>query len=147
MGAVGEVTGAPSNWRHLIDFVADIDPTAALRFLLNVDYRTEDNVAADHSEVVFGGNLVARYNFSDAFNGAIRGEYYHDEHGDTLGTGTKTDIEDFTLSLNYGIGNHLAFMFDNRLDLANNAIFPEKTPNTFTKTQFISTLGIIASTK
>jgi hypothetical protein len=97
---------------------------------------------------------------SDAFNVALRGEVYHDEHGDTLGVAGITSpnhvnpiavesitAEDFTLTLNYGIGTHLAFMFDNRLDVANQSLFPENTLNTFSSTQFTTTLGVIASTK
>ena len=137
--------------------MADYDPTAALRFLLNFDFRAEDNVVpGNHSESVAGANLVIRYNFSDAFNAAIRGEYYFDKHGDTLGVGgpvdasgapTKTEIYDGTLTLTYGIGTHLAFMLDNRIDASNNPIFSDKTAGNFGKTQFTSVLGVIASTK
>jgi hypothetical protein len=140
-----DVPDANDHWRHMIDFVADINPTAALRFLLNFDYRTESNVGA-HTESVYGGNLVVRYNFTDAFNAALRGEFYHDEHGDTLGTGQSTDIEDGTLTLTYGIGTHLAFMLDNRLDIANNPIFQTGATGT-AKTQYTAELGVIASTK
>jgi len=146
MGA--NVADANSNWRHMIDVVADINPTKDLRFLFNFDYRTESGLATmgggTHDASVYGGNLVVRYNLSDAFNAALRGEYLHDEHGDVLAQG---NLEDFTLSLNYGIGNHLAFMFDNRLDIADNAIFAENTPGATMKSQFTTTLGIIASTK
>ncbi|HEV3191635.1 MAG TPA: outer membrane beta-barrel protein, partial [Polyangiaceae bacterium] len=147
MGA--DVPDANSNWRHMIDVVADINPTKDLRFLFNFDYRTESGlttmgVMGTHNASVYGGNLVARYNFSDAFNAAVRGEYLHDEHGDVLAQG---NLEDFTLSLNYAIGTHLAFMFDNRLDIAENAIFAENTPGATMKSQFTTTLGVIASTK
>jgi hypothetical protein len=154
MNPVVDVPNANDHWRHMIDFVADIDPTKELRFLLNFDWRTEDSVvggAMGHAAVVYGGNLVVRYAFSDAFSAAIRGEWYHDEHGDTLGTGSKTDIEDGTLTLMYGIGNHLAFMLDGRMDFAqndvlNNKIFQQNT-NGVTDNQFTATLGVIASTK
>ena len=151
MAPVVDVPNANDHWRHLVDFVADINPTKELRFLFNADYRTEDTVTANHSAVVYGGNLVVRYTFSDAFSAAIRGEWYHDEHGDTLGTGSKTDIEDGTITLMYGIGNHLAFMLDGRMDFAqndvlNNKIF-QQNANGATDNQFTATLGVIASTK
>jgi hypothetical protein len=144
-------TDSNKNWRHMVDFVADINPTKDLRFLLNFDYRTESalpdpGAMTTHTESVYGANLVIRYNFSDAFYGSLRGEYYHDEHGDTLGTGQSTNIEDGTLTLNYAIGNHLALMFDAfRFDIADNPYFA--TSSNPSKTQFTSTLGIIASTK
>jgi len=150
LALAGNVPDANSHWRHMVDFVADINPTKELRFLLNADYRAEDSLpdamGGTHNESVYGANLVARYAFSDAFSAALRGEYYHDEHGDTLGTGTSTDIEDGTLTLIYGVGNHLAFMLDGRMDFANNKIF-QKNASDVTDNQFTATLGIIASTK
>jgi len=139
------------NWRHLVDLVIDFNPTKDLRFLFNANWRAEDNVVAGpmgHSAVAYGGNLVVRYNFTDAFYGSLRGDFFHDEHGDLLGTGTKTDAFDGTLTLAYGIGNHLALMLDNRLDVFDNPYFYQgsDTTNT-TKTQFTTTLGVIASTK
>jgi hypothetical protein len=130
--------------------VADYDPSAALRFLLNFDWRTEDNIyrtemgAAPHSEVAWGVNLVARYNFSDAFNAALRGEYFSDKHADLIGTTSDFDAD---LTLTYGIGTHLALMLDDRLDVANDAIFAGNSDGSTTKTQFTTTLGVIASTK
>jgi hypothetical protein len=139
--------GTPSNWRHMIDFVADINPTKELRFLFNFDYRTESNMpdvgaTTTHTESVVGGNLVIRYAFTDAFYASLRGEYYHDEHTDTVPT---KNVEDGTLTLAYGVGNHLALMLDNRLDIADDSIFA--TTSTTSKTQFTTTLGVIASTK
>jgi hypothetical protein len=152
----GDVPEANDHWRHIIDFVADINPTSSFRALLNFDYRAESSLAnvgatGTHDESVIGGNLVLKYAFSDAFSAAIRGEYYHDEHGDTLATGAKTDVVDGTLSLVYGVGNHLAFMLDGRYDSAsvdgNSAgIFP-KNASDVTTGQFTAVLGVIASTK
>jgi hypothetical protein len=148
----GDVPDANSHWRHMLDFVADINPTSELRFLLNADYRTESGMGG-HDASVYGGNLVIRYAVSDAFSAALRGEYYHDEHGDTLGTGTKTDVEDGTLSLMYGVGTHLAFMLDGRYDHDSTPDAPnaqgifQKNTNALTDNQFTLTLGVIASTK
>jgi hypothetical protein len=152
MGALpaagNKIVGAPSDWRHLVDVVVDYDPTAALRFLANFDWRTEDNVVPAgpnaHSAVDWGINLVARYNFSDAFNAALRGEYFSDKHGDLIGTTSDFDAD---LTLTYGIGTHLAFMLDDRIDVANDAIFAGNSDGSTTKTQFTTTLGVIASTK
>ena len=151
--ALNSVPDANDHWRHMVDFVADINPTKELRFLLNVDYRTEAGMpdggmaTTVHAESVYGGNLVIRYAFSDAFYASLRGEYFHDEHGDTLGTGATQDIEDGTLTLAYGIGNHLALMLDNRFDNANTALFQTSEHPGNEKTQFTTTLGVIASTK
>jgi hypothetical protein len=151
-------TGGSSRWRHLVDFVADINPTSSLRFLANFDYRTESNPSvlgvAQPDTSGYGANLVIKYAFSDAFSAALRGEYLHDDHGGIIFAGAgqdKTDFEDGTLTLMYGVGNHLAFMLDGRYDTASmngagNGIFL-KNLNEPTNGQFTTTLGIIASTK
>ena len=88
----------------------------------------------------------ARYAVTDAFSAAIRGEIVKDKNGDFLGTGTATTMESGTLTLAYAFGSHLAFMLDGRIDAADSAVFPQNTSDT-SKTQFTTTLGIIASTK
>jgi hypothetical protein len=153
----GSPTMMPGNadtdgrWRHMVDLVVDFNPTKELRFLLNGDYRTEDKIAADHSEVVYGANLVARYAFSDAFYASVRGDFVHDEHGDIFGTGEKTDGVDGTLTLSYGIGTHLALMLDNRIDSFSRdsgaPVFYKGSGSDTSKTQFTTVLGVIASTK
>jgi hypothetical protein len=143
-----------ANWRHLADLVMDINPTKDLRFLLNGDYRVEDNIpGAGHSAIVYGANLVIRYAFSDAFYASVRGEYFHDEHGDIITTPfvtpQKADVGDGTLTLTYGIGTHLALMLDAiRFDVFDNPYFYKNADLTnTTKTQFTTTLGVIGSTK
>ncbi len=168
-GDVPDANGL-SNWRHMVDFVADINPTKELRFLLNADWRSEDNMPVTtampfaHHAVGYGANLVARYSFSDAFYGSLRGEFFHDEHGDLLGVApfvlpatppatppSSVNIEDVTLTLAYGIGNHLALMLDNRLDVADSPYFLSGSgaggASALGKSQFTTTLGVIASTK
>jgi hypothetical protein len=141
-----------------VDFVADLNPTKQLRFLLNGDYRTLA-VTNNLTESLYGVNLVVRYQVSDPFAIAVRGEYVHDDKGLILGTPSaampdKTDMEDGTLSLNYSVGSHLAFMFDARYDTGSWANAPggyqgffQKNANDATNGQFTATLGVIASTK
>ena len=154
-GATGSAD-ANNHWRSLVDFVADINPTSSLRFLANFDYRTETQPAGAPDISGFGMNLVIKYAFSDAFSAAIRGEYLDDDKGTIFGAapGNKTSVEDGTLTLMYGVGNHLAFMLDGRYDTASidnsppgfKGIFPKDTGDTASG-QFTATLGIIASTK
>jgi hypothetical protein len=153
-GTTGGITDVPdandiSNWRHLVDFVADIDPTKELRFLVNADYLTED--LGVHHRSVYGANLAIGYQASDAFHATLRGEYFHDEHGDSLGVtppGTDSvNVEDVTLTLQYTIASHLALMLDNRIDIADNPYFVKGALSDTSKNQFTTTLGVIASTK
>jgi hypothetical protein len=152
MTTVGDVPNANDHWRHMADLVVDFNPTKQLRFLLNGDYRVE-TIAGSTDETVYGANLVIKYQVNDPFSVALRGEYFHDENGLVLGTGTKTDFEDGTLSLNYAFASHLAFMMDARYDTASTpnvsgspGIF-QKNATDLTNGQFTATLGVIASTK
>jgi hypothetical protein len=153
---VTDVANANANMRQLVDFVADINPTKQLRFLLNGDYGKEDNVPgavtpavagpATHTAVWYGVNLAIRYAFTDAFYGTLRGEVFKDMHGDRLLTGTEDTLSSGVLTLAYSVGSHLAFMLDNRIDVADNSIFQQGSAGS-AKSQFTTTLGVIASTK
>ena len=139
--------GADANWRHLVDFVADINPSSALRFLVNADYDTE-KLAPGVAAVWYGVNLAIRYQVADPFSIVLRGEYWGDRHGNVVAHGPGHDstvIESGTLTLNGVIASHYTLMLDNRIDAANADIFA--TTHGVAKTQFTSTLGIIASTK
>jgi hypothetical protein len=143
------VPGADSHWRHLVDLVADFNPTSAWRFLLNADYDTEKDFAPGHSAIWYGANLAIRWVAADPFQVTVRGEILHDEHGDIVGINptsgkTSADVESLTLTLQYVIATHYSLMLDNRVDIANSSIF--ETTNTNDKTQFTSTLGVIAHT-
>jgi hypothetical protein len=144
---------ANSNWRHLADLVVDFNPTKQLRFLLNGDFDTEAKVGADqHTATWYGANLAIRYQVSDPFAITLRGEYFHDEKGDIVPpadttTSGKTNIESGTLTLMYVIASHLSLMFDNRIDIADTQLFQTDVHPNNSKTQFTTTLGVIASTK
>ncbi len=147
-----DVPDANSHWRHLIDFVADINPTKELRFLVNGDYDTED--FGGFNESWYGANIAIRYLVADPFQITLRGEYFHDEHGDIVAlpatgpaAGPAVNVESATLTLQYVIASHFTLMLDNRIDVADQTLFASSTPGNFEKSQFTTTLGVIASTK
>jgi hypothetical protein len=151
----GGTEGADSNWRHLIDVVFDINPTSALRFLVNGDFDTEKiptvGAAAGHTATWYGANLAIRYVVADPFQITLRGEVFHDDHGDIVSfanplapAGKAATLESGTLTLSYVIASHYMLMLDNRIDIADSNDFA--TSSTPSKTQFISTLGVIAKT-
>jgi Putative beta-barrel porin-2, OmpL-like. bbp2 len=158
-GAPVDIPNADDHWRHLVDLVVDFNPTKQWRFLLNGDFDTEANLSdgptatTTHTATWYGANLAVRYQVSDPFQITLRGEYFHDEKGDIVPPFTdassagKTNIESGTLTLGYTIASHLAIMFDNRIDIADSSIFQTGVHPNNAKTQFTSTLGVIASTK
>jgi hypothetical protein len=145
-----DVADANSHWRHLVDFVADINPTKELRFLINGDYDTEDYGPAGTASW-YGANLAIRYIIADPFQATLRGEFFSDKHGTIVpsasGGTNSTTIESGTLTLSYVIASHYMLMLDNRIDAADTAIFAKGPTETPSKTQFTTTLGVIASTK
>lgn len=146
------VVGALSNWRHLVDFVADINPSSSLRFLLNADYDMEPfpnpmGGGNDHA-IWYGVNLAIHVVVADPFALTLRGEYFGDSHGNIVAPvdgKTSSSVESGTLTLSYVIASHFTLMLDNRVDVANSAIFD--TTHGTSKTQVTSTLGVVASTK
>jgi hypothetical protein len=154
----GHVPNANDHWRHLVDLVLDINPTKQLRFLVNGDYDTEEKVGAnaDHAAIWYGANLAIRYQVTDPFAVTLRGEVFHDEHGDivvpgpdsTSGSSPKgSTLESGSLTLMYVIASHLSLMFDNRIDIADSSIFQTDVHLNNAKTQFTTTLGVIVATK
>jgi hypothetical protein len=143
----GPVAGADSSWRHLVDVVADINPTSNFRILGNFDYDTEQ--FGDHNAVWWGINGAVHYSVAD-FGITGRYEYWSDKHGDIVTANpasgfTGTIVNSGTLTLSYLIASHFLLMLDNRIDVADSKIFA--TTHDVSKSQFTSTLGVIASTK
>ncbi len=141
--------GADSRLRHLVDIVADMKVTPELRVVVNGDFVTQTIVdsatGADKSVAWFGAALLARYAFSDVWAAAVRGELLRDKDGQisapnvnplTLYTGT--------LTLEAAPHKNLILRLDNRLDAADEAVF--STIHSTSKTQFTTTLGIVAKT-
>ncbi|HZU82073.1 MAG TPA: porin [Polyangiaceae bacterium] len=154
--AVGMVPSpdANGNWRHLADAVIDFNPSKEWRFLINGDFDTENNFAGQQglNETWYGANLAIRYQVSDPFQITLRGEYFHDEKGQIVGPGPDAsspavNVESGTLTLGYTIASHLYLMLDNRIDIADSQIFATSEHLNNAKSQFTTTLGVIAATK
>ncbi len=160
----GSIPDADSHWREIGDLVVDFNPTSALSFALNADIDHEDKYAGlTLDETWWGVNLGIKYVVADPFAIALRGEIFGDNNSQIL-TGPvattasslpSTTVESVTLTLSDVVASHLTLMLDNRVDIANNAIFAGKTVNdvgdpasvSFSKTQWTTTLGAIIATK
>ncbi len=142
--------GADSRWRHLVDVVADLNPTSELHVVANGDYVTQtvaDPVTgADKTVSWFGASLLGHYALTDVWGVGLRGEYIRDKDGQisapnalpvTLMTGTVT--------VDAAVSKNLLIRLDNRGDFADEAVFFAGRGNAV-KNQFTSTLGIVAKT-
>lgn len=131
------------DWRHFFDFIFVYSPWDKLKFNLNYDHGTEENVGHWH-----GVALIVQYFFTDAFDIALRGEYFKDSGSRTLididafdsdGDGEldtnvgfdTVEAKEFTLTLNYKIRNNLYVRPEVRYDWTNSnqEIFSGGTPS------------------
>jgi hypothetical protein len=152
----GACPGADSHWREIVDLVIDYNPTSALSFALNGDFDTEKDFGGNGtlSETWWGVNLGIKYVVADPFAVALRGEVFGDNHGGIVPintasnpTATKSMVESGTLTLSYIAASKLTLMLDNRVDIANTAIFPTLSGTNINKWVLTSTLGAIIATK
>ena len=143
-----EVSGANSRLRHLADAVIDATPIEHLRLLFNADYGTEK--LPTQTVKWYGANLVVAYAFSPIVAAAVRGEYYADPDGFTLGTGAKSKMIDGTVTLSVTPTKNLLLKLDLRMDRVDvdgvpNGIFLKGSSDT-SRSQLTSTLGVVATT-
>ncbi len=76
--------------RSLVDLVATIKPVKPLSFILNYDYGQEDHSASSGGTAVWSGVAgIAKYDFTETYSLAIRGEYFDDRDGVRTGTAQK----------------------------------------------------------
>lgn len=152
MGAPGgsaavPVDGANSRLRQLIDAVIDINPTKDLRFLLNADYSSESvGVGAANTTVSwFGANLGIRYAFTDNFALAGRGGILLDRDGVVTASAKDTKVFDGTLTVAVTPTPNFLLKLDGRVDVADGELY-QKSDADRSKTQFTTTLGVVATT-
>jgi hypothetical protein len=147
-GGTGRNIGADGRVRHLIDVVADIKPTKDFRVVVNGDYVTQAAAnpvgPKDISQSWFGAAILARYAFTEMFAAAVRGEYIADKDGFITATGSEISLLTGTLTLEAAPHKMLLIRLDNRIDSADQEVF--RTLNGSSKSQFTTTLGVVAKT-
>jgi hypothetical protein len=140
--------GANSRFRHLVDLVADVNPTKALHVVLNGDYVTQAAAnptgPEDISQSWYGAALLARYQLTEMFAAAVRGEYVKDKDGFITASGVDTTLLTGTLTLEAAPHKNLLIRLDNRIDSSDQESFT--TLHGTAKSQFTTTLGVVAKT-
>jgi hypothetical protein len=155
-------------WRHLFDLVLTLQPTERLTLILNGDYAVEGvrdpNAAAAETNVTtnrwYGGALLGRYQLSEVWAVALRGELLKDPQGramnatvngqpvtqDTVATGTLTIDARPTDNLIFRLENRGDFVSGTKLGNADdNEIFRAKARDMKDKL-FTTTLGVVVTT-
>jgi hypothetical protein len=157
--------------RHLVDLIVGITPSKSFSMLLNFDYGLEntrqDDLDLTSADATASGDVVlpgfsaqsfwglaamGRLQINDEWAGALRGELFSDPDGRVTNDGdlyvfSQPDLMLYsgTLTIEVTPAEGLLLRLDNRLDAANEEVFPSKV-RTYGSTQFTSTLGVVVST-
>ncbi len=153
----------PSNnerFRHLVDLVAKVAPSKAVSVTLNADWGTESVLTDPVTHATkrmswYGAMLATRCALTDELAVALRGEAYADPQGYTFagfkpapnadGTYPNYLFETGTLTLEALPTPNLVLRLDNRIDVANEALFAARARD-LEKTQVTTTLGVVVKT-
>ena len=133
--------------RHLVDVVLDASPTKELRLIFNADYGHDTLTAGAGTTRVdwYGGNLAARYAFTDELSLAARGGVFWDPEGAMTATGVFTRIVDTTLTFGVAPTPNFLLRLEGRADVANEPFFVRGATGT-AKVQGTTILGVVVTT-
>jgi hypothetical protein len=130
--------------RFLSDTVITVKPMKNLTFVVNPDYATQSNAAPDGGDAVWYGVAgYVKYDFSDLFSAAVRGEYFNDKDG--VRTGTPQKAREITLTPEFRIMKNLIVRPEYRHDWSDRQVFDQSTaggPGT-KKSQDTLALGVM----
>lgn len=124
-----EQDGLDGNWRHVFDIVFSIvpfpDALPGLGLSGALDHGTESRAAPDGGRARWNAiEGVLRYDFSDRFYLALRGEWFKDNDGTR--TGEEQSLKEVTLTPTFLIGEHLAIRPELRIDWSNRDVFEKR---------------------
>lgn len=131
------------NLRHIFDVQINFAPIEPLNFHLNLGYAFEDN-ALDGTRTAQWGGVTGwvRYRVNEAFEPALRVEWFRDD--DSFATGVAQSLVGVTLTLNYKIGiknfANILIRPEYRVDISNEPFYTRNDTFRSEKTQH--TLGI-----
>jgi hypothetical protein len=127
------------NNRFIFDWVGTIKPIKNLSIILNTDYGVEkkDPNAGGKDSLWVGVAGIVKYDFSDLFSLAVRGEFFNDQDG--ARTGTPQTLREFTLTPEFRVAKGLIVRPEFRYDISDQASFN----NGKDKSQFTLALGVM----
>ncbi len=152
-----------SNERFLFDWVATFNATDKLTFVLNTDYATEQGVSTALGTVNtkwYGVAGYAKYQFTNIFAVALRGEWFKDPDGarttyttlpdaSVLPTGIGQTLKEITLTPEFKVAKNLIVRPEYRHDWSDKNSFgaigsaPVALPSGHDKTQDTIAVGVM----
>ncbi len=123
-----EQTGNTSNSRALLDLVATIKPSKPLSIILNYDNAREKmgTGAPDAKWNGFAG--IVKYDFTETYSLAVRGEAFHDQAG--VRTGTAQRLTEVTVTPEIRLASGLILRPEYRHDSSDKRSFEDNTKKT-----------------
>jgi hypothetical protein len=134
-----EQTDNSSNMRTLVDLVATIKPTKQLTIILNYDDGKEEKVVAGADAKWSGLSGIVKYDLTDKYTVALRGETFDDKDG--FRTGTVQKLKEMTLTFDAKLDGGLILRPEYRHDSSDKQSFDNGTK----KTQDTIALGVMYS--
>jgi hypothetical protein len=128
-----------SNVRTLVDVVATIKPIKKLAIILNYDDGKEEKAVAGADAKWSGLSGIVKYDISDKYAVAVRGEYFKDTDG--YRTGTVQKLKEATLTFDAKLDGGLILRPEYRHDISDQESFDNGTK----KTQDTIALGLMYS--
>jgi len=97
---------------------------------------------SDDYNTWYGGAGILQYSFNDNWAMAIRGEYYTDEHGVIISTGTPNGFKTsgFSFNIDHNMGKHLKWRTEYRIFNSEDEIFVKD--NEFIKNNSAITISL-----
>lgn len=121
-----EKTNNTGDNRSLLDLIATITPIKPLSFILNYDNGQEQHLSATGGTAQWSGvSAIAKYDFSDTYSLALRGEYFDDKDG--VRTLTAQKLTEVTLTPTIKLNGGLVLMPEYRHDSSDKQSFDNKT--------------------
>lgn len=134
-GTTGAEQAGDGSKRNLTDVVITYNtPWKPLTLMYNFDYANESDLVSQtasgldgNSANWFGHAGYARIDINDQWSISGRGEYFNDEDGFRVVSGTPNDYWEWTGTLEYRPWKNLITRLEYRYDGADHSVFPDKS--------------------
>jgi hypothetical protein len=128
--------------RFLADLVATVKPLKNLTVVVNGDYAKQNNDAPDGDDAKWYGIAgYVKYDFSDLFSAAIRGEYFKDDDG--VRTGVEQEVKEITITPEFRVAKNLIIRPEYRHDWSDKEVFPSGDGSLDRESQDTIALGVM----
>ncbi len=111
--------------RSLLDLVATIKPVKPLSFILNYDYGQEERSSLSNGAATWSGATgIVKYDFTETYSLAVRGETFDDKDG--VRTGTAQKLTEVTVTPEFRLAGGLILRPEYRHDSSDKSVLRQR---------------------